>query len=235
MRREAQASCFKLGIRIVTTSRIVRCASSLRAARSAGRASCTTCITAIGCIVRGVPRNSTNTSAAASRSAKARISSTFFDCSAADARRAYARKRSTGIKIAAVIGAQSVFITFEDGAVATAIYNGYGAFMSSEITYDAGEVGYPQDVAPGSTRAAMKAASPEAEGESEAHTRRQVCGDNISAESALLRLDDRELRGRATSVNPPRDSTYTPNVDAKRFRSASIARHANPWSRNSST
>jgi phthalate 4,5-cis-dihydrodiol dehydrogenase len=62
-----------------------------------------------------------------------------------------------------VIGAQSVFITFEDGAVATAIYNGYGAFMSSEITYDAGEVGYPQDVAPGSTRAAMKAASPEAE------------------------------------------------------------------------
>jgi phthalate 4,5-cis-dihydrodiol dehydrogenase len=35
--------------------------------------------------------------------------------------------------------------------------------MSSEITYDAGEVGYPQTVAPGSSRAAMKAASPEAE------------------------------------------------------------------------
>jgi phthalate 4,5-cis-dihydrodiol dehydrogenase len=62
-----------------------------------------------------------------------------------------------------VIGAHSVFLTFEDGVVATAIYNGYGAFMSSEITYDAGEVGYPQDVAPGSTRATMKAATPESE------------------------------------------------------------------------
>ena len=62
-----------------------------------------------------------------------------------------------------VIGAHSVFLTFDDGAVATAIYNGYGAFMSSEITYDAGEVGYPQTVAPGSSRAAMHAASPEAE------------------------------------------------------------------------
>jgi phthalate 4,5-cis-dihydrodiol dehydrogenase len=35
--------------------------------------------------------------------------------------------------------------------------------MSSEITYDAGEVGYPQDVAPGSTRARMKAATVESE------------------------------------------------------------------------
>ena len=62
-----------------------------------------------------------------------------------------------------VIGAHSVFLTFEDGTVATAIYNGYGAFMSSEITFDAGEVGYPQDVAPGSSRARMKAATPESE------------------------------------------------------------------------
>jgi phthalate 4,5-cis-dihydrodiol dehydrogenase len=62
-----------------------------------------------------------------------------------------------------VIGAHSVFLTFEDGTVATAIYNGYGAFMSSEITYDAGEVGYPQTVAPGSSRAAMKAATSESE------------------------------------------------------------------------
>lgn len=62
-----------------------------------------------------------------------------------------------------VIGAHSVFLTFEDGTVATAIYNGYGAFMSSEITYDAGEVGYPQDVAPGASRARMKAATAESE------------------------------------------------------------------------
>ncbi len=62
-----------------------------------------------------------------------------------------------------VIGAHSVFLTFADGTVASAIYNGYGAFMSSEITYDAGEVGYPQTVAPGSSRAAMKAADAETE------------------------------------------------------------------------
>ena len=62
-----------------------------------------------------------------------------------------------------VIGAHSVFLTFEDGTVATAIYNGYGAFMSSEITYGAGEVGCPQTVAPGSSRAAIHAASPAAE------------------------------------------------------------------------
>ena len=42
----------------------------------------------------------------------------------------------------AVIGAHSVFLTFEDGTVATAIYNGYGAFLSSEITYDAGAVDF---------------------------------------------------------------------------------------------
>jgi phthalate 4,5-cis-dihydrodiol dehydrogenase len=59
-----------------------------------------------------------------------------------------------------VIGAHSVFLTFADGTVATAIYNGYGAFMTSEITFDAGEVGYPQDVAPGSSRARLKAATP---------------------------------------------------------------------------
>jgi phthalate 4,5-cis-dihydrodiol dehydrogenase len=58
-----------------------------------------------------------------------------------------------------VIGAHTVFLTFEDGTVATAIYNGYGAFLSSEITFDAGEIGYPQTEAPGSRRAQMKAAS----------------------------------------------------------------------------
>jgi phthalate 4,5-cis-dihydrodiol dehydrogenase len=62
-----------------------------------------------------------------------------------------------------VIGAHSVFLTFTDGAVATAIYNGYGAFLSSEITYDAGEIGYPQNVMPGASRAAMHAATPAVE------------------------------------------------------------------------
>ena len=62
-----------------------------------------------------------------------------------------------------VIGAHMVMLTFEDGTAASAIYNGYGAFMSSEITYDAGEVGYPQDTPPGSTRNFMKHATPEDE------------------------------------------------------------------------
>jgi len=62
-----------------------------------------------------------------------------------------------------VIGAHSVLLTFAGGAVATAIYNGYGAFMTSEITYGAGEVGYPQSIAPGAARAEMKAATPETE------------------------------------------------------------------------
>jgi phthalate 4,5-cis-dihydrodiol dehydrogenase len=62
-----------------------------------------------------------------------------------------------------VIGAHTVFLTFVDGTVATAIYNGYGAFMSSEITYDAGEVGYTQTNVAGKARAQMKAADPETE------------------------------------------------------------------------
>lgn len=62
-----------------------------------------------------------------------------------------------------VIGAHMVMLSFEDGTTASAIYNGYGAFMSSEITYGAGEVGYSQDVAPGSTRYFMKHATPDDE------------------------------------------------------------------------
>jgi phthalate 4,5-cis-dihydrodiol dehydrogenase len=61
-----------------------------------------------------------------------------------------------------VIGAHSVFLTFEDGAVATAIYNGYGAFPSAEITFGAGEIGYPYTAAPGAARAAMQSGIDEA-------------------------------------------------------------------------
>jgi len=62
-----------------------------------------------------------------------------------------------------VIGAFSAMLTFEDGTVATAIYNGYGAFMSSELTFDAAEIGNPQNAIPGKSRAQMKAASPQTE------------------------------------------------------------------------
>jgi phthalate 4,5-cis-dihydrodiol dehydrogenase len=62
-----------------------------------------------------------------------------------------------------VIGAYSAFLTFEDGTVATALYNGYGAFLSSELTFGAAEIGERQISIPGKSRAEMKAASPEAE------------------------------------------------------------------------
>jgi phthalate 4,5-cis-dihydrodiol dehydrogenase len=45
------------------------------------------------------------------------------------------------------VGAHCVWLTFTDGTVASAIYNGYGGFLSSEICYEAGELGFPQPVA----------------------------------------------------------------------------------------
>lgn len=44
------------------------------------------------------------------------------------------------------VGAHCVWLTFTDGVVANAIYNGYGGFLSSEICYDVGELGFPQPV-----------------------------------------------------------------------------------------
>ena len=42
------------------------------------------------------------------------------------------------------IGAHSVWIDFEDGAAATAIYNGYGGFASSELTANISEWGFEE-------------------------------------------------------------------------------------------
>ncbi|SAL42995.1 oxidoreductase domain-containing protein [Caballeronia peredens] len=41
------------------------------------------------------------------------------------------------------IGAHTVFIEFDDGAAATAVYNGYGRFASAELSFDIGEWGFP--------------------------------------------------------------------------------------------
>ncbi|WP_250516309.1 Gfo/Idh/MocA family oxidoreductase [Caballeronia sp. INDeC2] len=41
------------------------------------------------------------------------------------------------------IGAHTVFIDFDDGAAATAVYNGYGRFTSAELSFDIGEWGFP--------------------------------------------------------------------------------------------
>ena len=60
------------------------------------------------------------------------------------------------------IGAHSVWIDFEDGAAATAIYNGYGGFASSELTGNISEWGFEE--APGGRgKRAPAARSPEEE------------------------------------------------------------------------
>ena len=60
------------------------------------------------------------------------------------------------------IGAHTVFIDFEDGAAATAVYNGYGGFSSIDLCFDVGEWG--QHLPPQArSRAAAGAMSPEAE------------------------------------------------------------------------
>ncbi|MDO8437855.1 MAG: Gfo/Idh/MocA family oxidoreductase [Nitrosomonadaceae bacterium] len=42
------------------------------------------------------------------------------------------------------IGAHTVFIDFEDGAAATAVYNGYGGFSSMDLCFDVSEWGFAQ-------------------------------------------------------------------------------------------
>ena len=42
------------------------------------------------------------------------------------------------------VGAHTVFIDFEDGPAATAVYNGYGGFLSTELCFDISEWGQPQ-------------------------------------------------------------------------------------------
>lgn len=42
------------------------------------------------------------------------------------------------------IGAHCVYLDFEDGAVATAVYNGYGGFQTSELVEGLSEWGFPQ-------------------------------------------------------------------------------------------
>ncbi|WP_321797965.1 Gfo/Idh/MocA family oxidoreductase [Caballeronia sp. J97] len=56
------------------------------------------------------------------------------------------------------IGAHTVFIEFDDGAAATAVYNGYGRFASAELCFDVGEWGFPAQ-----SRAIAKPASIEDE------------------------------------------------------------------------
>jgi phthalate 4,5-cis-dihydrodiol dehydrogenase len=69
-----------------------------------------------------------------------------------------------------VIGAHTLWLTFADGTVATAIYNGYGGFLSSEICYDTGELGFPQ--------------GPQNAGKSRRAYRDRPAGDELQAKRA---------------------------------------------------
>ncbi len=61
------------------------------------------------------------------------------------------------------IGAHSVCIDFEDGALATAIYNGYGGFLSTELTHHISEWGFAQEPAARPQRRRLGASSAEEE------------------------------------------------------------------------
>ena len=55
-------------------------------------------------------------------------------------------------------GAHTVFLEFEDGAAATAVYNGYDRFRTADLGYNVGENGQPADLsAYGASRAALRA------------------------------------------------------------------------------
>ena len=63
-----------------------------------------------------------------------------------------------------VVGAHTVFIDFEDGPVATAVYNGYGGLASMDLCFDISEWGFqqpPGSRAPRAVRAAGASAAEE--------------------------------------------------------------------------
>lgn len=51
------------------------------------------------------------------------------------------------------VGAHTVFMDFEGGAVATAVYNGYGGFQSAELVFGISEWGMPAGQAPAKSQA----------------------------------------------------------------------------------
>ena len=96
------------------------------------------------------------------------------------------------------IGAHSVFIDFEDGAAATAVYNGYGGLSSMELCFDISEWGLhqPPDQRP-------RRASGLTPGQELSAKRSRAAGaiSDRRAAPALLRPDHRQLRaGRHPSI-----------------------------------
>lgn len=78
------------------------------------------------------------------------------------------------------IGAHAVWLEFANGAFATATYNGYGAFLSSEICFGTGELGFPQPL--------------ETAGRSRRAFRERAAGDELGAKRARSAGRDSEER-----------------------------------------
>ena len=76
------------------------------------------------------------------------------------------------------IGAHAAWLSFAEGTFASAIYNGYGGFLSSEICYEAGELGFPQPV--------------ETAGRARRAFRARPAGDELGAKRARVATPDQE-------------------------------------------
>jgi phthalate 4,5-cis-dihydrodiol dehydrogenase len=68
------------------------------------------------------------------------------------------------------VGAHIVFIDFEDGAAATAVYNGYGRFSSMDLCFNVGEWGLMQ---PPEARAPVRRPSPASTPEAELRAKQE--------------------------------------------------------------
>ena len=78
------------------------------------------------------------------------------------------------------VGAHSAWIDFENGAAATAIYNGYGGFSTMDLCGDISEWGFRQ---PAASRPARAAAAGARSPEDELRAKRERAGNAIPAEA----------------------------------------------------
>ena len=94
--------------------------------------------TPIGSSSRASPRSSTSRSAAASCTGTRRTSSTRCGCSAAATCAACARAVGRWMPERPCPGNFTAYLEFADGTPATIVYNGYGYFDTSELTWGIG-------------------------------------------------------------------------------------------------
>ena len=173
---------------------IRRCARPSPAANSAGCAWSTPGATPTGCTARAGPMSWTGSGGGVTF----RQGSHQFDILrllCGGLRRARAPAPSTGTRDAAPPAPTRVLLDFENGAVATAVYNGYGGLSSMDLCFDISEWGLHP---PAATRAwarrnTGRSSADELAGQAAARRKRP---SRRSAFPALLRPDCGELRTR---------------------------------------